>query len=181
PARGVRRGGRRGRPARDPPRGLRLRGHAAQDRARGAPALPGRPAGGGRLRRPSPMRDRLQTGALLAGSGVLQALAFPRADWEIAAWVALMPLFVLALGARPRAAFGWGWLQGLVFFLVLLRWLDFTFRTYSEIPWPLTWGPLFLLAAWCGLYTGAVAGFVSLIAHRGARGWALATAPCLWV
>jgi len=127
------------------------------------------------------MRDRLGQAALLVLSAVVLALAFPRTDWEIAAWFALVPLLVTALGARPRAAFGWGWLYGLTFFLVLLRWLDFTFRTYSEIPWPLTWGPLLLLAGWCGLYTAAVSGLVSLVGRRWSPAWALATAPCLWV
>ena len=127
------------------------------------------------------MADRLGQVALLLGSAFVLALAFPRTDWEAAAWFALAPLFVLALGVRPRVAFAWGWLYGLTFFLVLLRWLDYTFRTYSAIPWPLTWGPLFLLAAWCGLHVAAVSGLMSLIAHRRSAAWALATAPCLWV
>ena len=127
------------------------------------------------------MRDRLGQAALLVGSALLLALAFPRTDWEVAGWFALVPLLVTAIGTPPRVAFGWGWLYGLAFFLVLLRWLDYTFRTYSAIPWPLTWGPLFLLAAWCGLYVAAVSGPVSLIARRLSPGWALATAPCLWV
>ena len=127
------------------------------------------------------MRDRLGQAALLVGSALLLALAFPRTDWEVAGWFALVPLLVTAIGTPPRVAFGWGWLYGLAFFLVLLRWLDYTFRTYSAIPWPLTWGPLFLLAAWCGLYVAAVSGLVSLIAGRLSPGWALATAPCLWV
>src|SRR5439155_3213384 len=127
------------------------------------------------------MPHRLREAALLAGSAVALALAFPRADWDMAAWFALVPLLLVALETAPRIAFAWGWLYGLTFFLVLLRWLDFTFRTYSEIPWPLTWGVVFLLSAWCGLYVAAVAGLVSLIARRGSPAWALATAPCLWV
>jgi apolipoprotein N-acyltransferase len=127
------------------------------------------------------MGDRLGQAALLVGSAFVLALAFPRTDWEAAAWFTLAPLFVVALGARPRIAFAWGWLYGLTFFLVLLRWLDYTFRTYSAIPWPLTWGPLFLLAAWCGMYVAIVAGLMSLIAHRRSPAWALAAAPCLWV
>jgi apolipoprotein N-acyltransferase len=127
------------------------------------------------------MSDRLGQAALLVASGVVLALAFPRTDWEAGAWFAIAPLFVIALGARPRIAFAWGWLYGLAFFLVLLRWLDYTFRTYSAIPWPLTWGPLFLLAAWCGLHVAAVSGLMSLIAHRGSPAWALLVAPCLWV
>jgi len=127
------------------------------------------------------MPHRLREAALLVGSAVVLALAFPRTDWEMAAWFALVPLLLVALETAPRIAFAWGWLYGLTFFLVLLRWLDFTFRTYSEIPWPLTWGVVFLLSAWCGLYVAAVAGLVSLIARRGSPAWALATAPCLWV
>ena len=115
------------------------------------------------------------------GSAVLLALAFPRTDWAITAWFALVPLLVTAVGGRPRAAFAWGWLYGIAFFLVLLRWLDFTFRTFSAIPWPLTWGPLVLLAAWCGLFVASVSGLVSVVARRGSPAWALAVAPCLWV
>ncbi len=127
------------------------------------------------------MRDRLGQAGLLAGSAFVLALAFPRTDWEIAAWFALAPLLVIALGALPRVAFAWGWLYGTVFFLVLLRWLDYTFRTFSAIPWPLTWGPTFLLAAWCGLHVAVVSGLVAWLARRRSPAWALATAPCLWV
>ncbi|HEU5195791.1 MAG TPA: apolipoprotein N-acyltransferase [Methylomirabilota bacterium] len=127
------------------------------------------------------MKDRLGQTLLLLGSAFVLALAFPRTDWEAAAWFTLTPLFVVALRSRPRIAFAWGWLYGLTFFLVLLRWLDYTFRTYSAIPWPLTWAPLFLLAAWCGMFVAIVSGLLSLVAHRGSPGWALLIAPCLWV
>jgi apolipoprotein N-acyltransferase len=79
-----------------------------------------------------------------------------------------------------RESFGWGWLFGTVYFLVLLRWLDFTFRTYSAIPWPLTWGPTLVLAGYCGLYAGAVAAAVSWLARRSIA-WALGASPFLWV
>ena len=127
------------------------------------------------------MRDRVVPAALLAASAGVLALAFPRANWESVAWYALAPLLVVALVTTPRAAFAWGWLHGTVFFLVLLRWLDFTFRTFSEIPWPLTWGPTFLLAAWCGLFVAIVSGLVGWLGRRRSPAWALATAPCLWV
>lgn len=97
------------------------------------------------------------------------------------AWIAVAPLIVTALTRAPRAALAWGWLYGLVFFLVLLRWLNFTFRVYSAIPWPLTWGPTFLLAAYCGLYVGGVALALSWIGARRSPTWALITAPFLWV
>jgi apolipoprotein N-acyltransferase len=127
------------------------------------------------------VRDRLGQAAFLAGSAAVLALAFPGANWESVGWYALVPLLVVAVGTTPPAAFGWGWLYGTVFFLTLLRWLDFTFRTFSEIPWPLTWGPTFLLSAWCGLFVALVSGIVGWLARRRSAAWALATAPCLWV
>jgi apolipoprotein N-acyltransferase len=127
------------------------------------------------------VRDHLGRTALMLGSATVLALAFPRTDWDGAAWIALVPLFIVALGTPPRLAFAWGWLYGTVFFLVLLRWLHFTFRTYSTIPWPLSWGPALLLAAWCGLYVAAVAGLVAWLKRRRSTAWALATAPLLWV
>ncbi len=90
-------------------------------------------------------------------------------------------MLVTALSRRPRPALGWGWLFGTVFFLVLLRWLGFTFALYSAIPWPLTWAPILALAAYCGLYVGAVAAAVSWIALRRSPTLALAVAPFVWV
>jgi apolipoprotein N-acyltransferase len=120
--------------------------------------------------------------ALLAlAAGTALALAFPRADWAGAAWVAVAPLLVLALTRGPRAALAWGWLGGLTFHLLLLRWLDVTFRVYSAIPWPLTWGPTALLAAYCGLWTGLVTAATSALARRRGPGGALLAAPFVWV
>lgn len=113
--------------------------------------------------------------------GVALALAFPGPDWSGAAWVALAPLLATAVQQRPRAALATGWAAGTVFFLLLLRWLDFTFQRFSAIPWPLTWGPLGLLAAYCGLYAGLVAAAVAWLARRRGAGRALLVAPALWV
>jgi apolipoprotein N-acyltransferase len=123
----------------------------------------------------------LAQAALLVGSAGALGLAFPRTDWDGAAWIALVPLLIVACSSRPRLAFAWGWLFGTVFFLVLLRWLSFTFRTFSTIPWPLTWGPVLLLAAWCGLHVAAVSGVTGWLAQRRSAGWALLTAPLLWI
>jgi apolipoprotein N-acyltransferase len=97
------------------------------------------------------------------------------------AWVALAPLIVSALARPPRQAFAWGLFFGTVFFTVLLRWLNFTFRVYSAIPWPLTWLPTVALAAYCALYVALFAAGVSWVGRRRSVVWALAVAPCLWV
>jgi apolipoprotein N-acyltransferase len=119
--------------------------------------------------------------SLLILAGVVGALAFPRTDWWLFAWVWLAPALCCALTRPPRGALADGWLAGTVFFLVLLRWLDFTFRSYSEIPWPLGWLPVGLLAAYCGLYTGGVVGLVAWLRPRIGDGRALAMTPVLWV
>ncbi len=119
---------------------------------------------------------------MLAGAaGGALALAYPRTDWAGVAWVAIAPVLALAVTRPPRAAFGWGWLTGFVFFLLLLRWLNFTFGVYSDIPWPLTWGPTALLSAYCGVYVALVMLCASWIAARRGRGLALAAAPFVWV
>jgi apolipoprotein N-acyltransferase len=112
---------------------------------------------------------------------VALVLAFPRTDWSGAAWVALAPLTAVALLRRPRAALALGWLGGFLFFLILLRWLNFTFREYSAIPWALAWLPTALLAAYCGLYLGLYAAAVAWLAGRRSMLLATLAAPFVWV
>src|SRR5436309_8445151 len=168
---------------RRPSRALRRRRGARQDRGRGTPALPRRPS----WRRPLTESD-LRDGFLLVlirfvlcvGGGFTLGLAYPAIDWAGTAWIALVPVFYVAVTAPPRTAFGWGWLAGFAFFLPLLRWLDFTFRTYSDIPWPLTWAPTLALSAYCGLYVGVFAAAVSWVARRSVAR-ARCASPFLWV
>jgi len=128
-----------------------------------------------------PLRDAAGPALLVVLGGVALALASPRTNWAGAAWVAVAPLVALALVRAPRGAFGLGWLGGFVFFLLLLRWLNFTFRVYSAIPWPLVWLPTGLLAAYCGLYFGLFAGAVSWLATRRSAIVAVAAAPFVWL
>jgi apolipoprotein N-acyltransferase len=125
-----------------------------------------------------PARLRL---LVLVLSGVAGALAFPATDWWPLGWVWLVPALASAVERAPRGALADGWLAGTAFFAVLLSWLDHTFRHYSAIPWPISWLPILLLSAYCGLYVGLTAGGVSWLAGRLGAGWALASAPALWV
>ncbi len=118
---------------------------------------------------------------LLIAGGILGALAFPATDWWPLAWVWLLPALLSALALPPRAAFRDAWLEGTVFFVLLLRWLDHTFRHYSAIPWPLTWLPIVLLAAYCALYMGLAGAWVAWVRIRRGPGLALATVAPLWV
>ena len=125
--------------------------------------------------------DGVMQAVVLLVAAFVTALAFPRTDWWLTPWLGLAPLLVIATIRRPGPAFFWGWASGTLFFTVLLRWLDFTFQIYSAIPWPLVWGPLILLAAYCGLWTGAVSWAVSWLTARRSAAFALAVAPFLWV
>ncbi len=118
---------------------------------------------------------------LLAASGVMGALAFPTTDWSLFGWVCLIPTLLCALVRPPRDALADGWLAGTVFFVVLLRWLDYTFLHYSAIPWPVSWLPILALAAYCGLYVGLTAWAVAWLKARVGPGWALGLAPAIWV
>src|SRR5262245_41381638 len=118
---------------------------------------------------------------LLVVGGVMGALAFPRTDWWLFAWVWLAPALCYALVRSPRQAFLDGWLTGSVFFLVLLRWLDYTFRLYSNIPWPLGWFPIGLLATYCALYAGGVSALFAWRTPRIGSGLSIALSPVLWV
>jgi len=126
------------------------------------------------------VRERLTTAAGVTVAGAVLALAFPRMNWDGVAWIALAPLLVVALLAGPRATFFWGWLGGTTFFLALLQWLNFTFMTFSAIPFPLTWLPTAALAAYCGLWIALATAAVAWVATRSA-GAALILAPFAWV
>lgn len=119
--------------------------------------------------------------AAAVGSGLTLALAYPRFDLEALAWVALVPLMVVAVSRPPSAALVWGWLGGTIFFFTLLHWLNFTFSVYSAIPWPLVYVPTLALAAYCGLYVGLFCAALAWVGSRRSPGLALALAPFAWV
>ena len=122
---------------------------------------------------------------LLAGvSGVLLALAFPKVDWNILAWVAFLPLLWLTQGQTLRRAFSLGWLAGMGFYLCTLYWVVDTIGLYSNIPHIIAVGPLLLMCAILSAYTGVFAVGLCIYHQSGPRGgnWGLLVfGPMLWV
>lgn len=118
-------------------------------------------------------------------SGVLLALAYAPFEQHETAWVALVPLILISSRSGTRAALGWGFLGGAVFWLVSLSW-------FSRLAWTgpsaclglLAW---FFLALYCALYTAAFAMLVSgLFGSLGTDNWrrtVLLTVaiPAVWV
>ncbi|AKJ63593.1 apolipoprotein N-acyltransferase [Kiritimatiella glycovorans] len=76
------------------------------------------------------------------GSGVLLAAAFPPFALPAAAWVALVPLWLVCARETPARILWAGWISALVFFLISLSWLN-------RVTVPGT----IILSAVCALYT----------------------------
>ena len=125
--------------------------------------------------------ERWRRLAVAAVAGAAMHLAFPRPGWDLLGWVALTPVLALAATARaPGRAFLEGWVAGLAFFLLLMRWLTHTMTTFSTMPMPVAVLVVVAMAAYLGLFWGGVAWAVAWLGRRmGPR--ALWLAPALWV
>jgi apolipoprotein N-acyltransferase len=109
-------------------------------------------------------------GLLVLASGIGLAMAFPEPDIAPVAWVALVPLLLLAGSSRPLRATGLGLLFGLGFFGSLLFWI-------SLVGW-IAWALLVLLQA---LFVAVFALLWSLAAPGGGAAWRVVVPPLLWV
>ncbi len=117
--------------------------------------------------------------ALAGLSGLLLLLAFPRFDFEILAWGALVPLF-FAIQNQPLARATWlGFVSGLVFYFFGLFWITNTLTNYGNLPFWLSVPVLALLASYLSFY---VAIFCHLLARFGRDNalFLFVLAPPLW-
>ncbi len=117
---------------------------------------------------------------LPVASGMLLTLSFPRYDFESLAWIALVPLLLAIRGASWKAAFGQGWLTGLVFFAGTLSWVINAMYEYGRVPLIISFLVMLLLAGYCALFVGLFTAILSRI-----KDWRGLTpvwiAPLLWV
>jgi apolipoprotein N-acyltransferase len=112
-------------------------------------------------------------------SGVFLALAFPKIDLSVLAWIAFVPLLWIIQNQTPRQAFGYGFVAGMGFYLCTVYWVVHTIGLYSNIPPLIAVGPLLLMCMILASYTGAfVAGLRLYQLHGGAI---LLIGPVLWV
>ncbi|HEY6006822.1 MAG TPA: apolipoprotein N-acyltransferase [Geobacteraceae bacterium] len=112
-------------------------------------------------------------------TGGLLALAFPKPELSILAWVAFVPL-LLACGHRsPRQAFQLGFVSGLTAYGGLLYWLNIVMVTYGKLHWSVSVCLYVLLAAYLALYFGVIAFLVRRGEERGIS--PLFSFPLLWV
>jgi apolipoprotein N-acyltransferase len=109
-------------------------------------------------------------------SGLLLALAFPRPNLAVLAWVALVPL-LLVMERRP---FRCGFTAGVGFFGLVLYWLNIVMTTYGQLHPLLSAVAYLLLAGYLALFFGAAAWTCRLLQRRLGLRPAL-TLPVLWV
>ncbi|MGO9597253.1 MAG: apolipoprotein N-acyltransferase [Isosphaeraceae bacterium] len=82
-----------------------------------------------RLRPGSRLSQRLSGHPIIAGltSGLLLWSAFPPVQWSWLAWIALVPLFSMAIESGPRLRLYLGaWAGGLAFWILSLQWVRLT-------------------------------------------------------
>ncbi|WP_305043045.1 apolipoprotein N-acyltransferase [Geoalkalibacter sp.] len=121
-----------------------------------------------------PSLDRTSLAAAL--SGLLLALAFPRPDVAELAWIALVPLF-LVMDTRP---FRSGFTAGLVFFAVVLYWLNIVMTTYGGLHPVLSATAYLLLVLYLALFFGTATWAACRLREK--LGYApTLTLPILWV
>ena len=126
-----------------------------------------------------PFMARLQQPILAAASGALLALAFPKGDVNLLAWIAFVPLLWVIREHTPKRAFFYGWISGMGFYLCTVYWVVHTIGLYSNIPPLAAVGPLILMCTILASYTGAFAAGLCLYQQR--KGSIVLLGPLLWV
>lgn len=91
-------------------------------------------------------------GIAAVGSGLLLASAYPPIASSEAAWMAFVPLLLVAWYTKPALSFRYGFVSGAVFWLCSLSWLLALGRTGA--PPFLAFLGWVSLALYCALYTG---------------------------
>ncbi len=122
----------------------------------------------------------LARAALAVASGLALGLAFPKFDFNLLAWVALVPLLYAIDGRRLRAVFGYSLLQGFVFYLVTLYWIVIPLHTFAGVAMWIAAGPMLLLVGVEALFIGATLVSAVFVTRR-LRMPLVLTLPVAWV
>ena len=113
-------------------------------------------------------------------SGLLLASLFPPFQFEILAWVALVPLLWALEGKKANEAFMLGLLAGLISFGIIIWWVKISMTTYGGLPAVLAWLITVVLAVYLALYPALFAYFMVRMQAGGSIFTFLVAAP-LWV
>jgi apolipoprotein N-acyltransferase len=122
----------------------------------------------------------LTRAALCIASGLALALAFPKIDLSLFAWVAFVPLFYAIEGESLWRVFGWGWLAGFSFFVGSMYWIAIPLHDFADVRMSIAILPMLLLAAVLGIYS-AIAIWAGEYSARRLRIPMVITMPIAWV
>jgi apolipoprotein N-acyltransferase len=113
-------------------------------------------------------------------SGAALSLSYTGFYLSIYSWVCIGVLLVVLFGARPRTAFGCGFLHGLLFVFTSVPWIATVLAVHGGLSRAGGWGVLFLIAAAWGILIGSFAWIVNRLSRRSIT-VACIGAPFLWV
>lgn len=128
-----------------------------------------------KLPRPEPRRL-----ALVATSAVGMVLSCPNWDMYWLGFFMWIPYFAAIEGCRPREAFGYGWLVGIITVFWGFFWMSELLTKFAGFSLPAAMPVTLLFAMWHGLLWGLSAWLITLVRAR--VGWPLwVTAPLVWI
>ena len=134
------------------------------------------------LLRPHPEKEmpdwlRLFLGAI---SGAALSLSFTGFYVSVCSWVCVGILLIIVFEARPRVAFGCGFLHALLFVFTSVPWIAEVLSVHGGLSRAGGWGVLLLIASAWGILTGTFAWIVNRLSRRSVI-LACFGAPFLWV
>ncbi len=118
--------------------------------------------------------------ALAMSSSVLLLFSFPNFELWPVAWIALIPLLLMAAQRDPWPTFFAGWLFGALFFYCSCYWLTYSMINFGRFPTLLAYAALVPGALVIGIFPAFFAHVVARVVRRwGLR--AIFFAPIAWV
>jgi apolipoprotein N-acyltransferase len=120
---------------------------------------------------------RLFIGAV---SGAALSFSYTGFYLSIYSWVCVGVLLIALFGARPRVAFGCGFLHGLCFVLTSVPWIAEVLAVHGGLSRAGGWGVLLLIASVWAAINGAITWAINRLSQRSVS-LACIGAPFLWV
>ncbi len=117
---------------------------------------------------------------LLAAASAVTIWAAAPGLWQVPAlvWIGLLPLMAAISRKRGRAAFGIGFLFGLIFNLLLIYWVVVAMHRFGGMSFATAALALILLASYLALFPAL---FCLFVARARSSPWLVLLAPTVWV
>src|SRR5215813_7169864 len=124
-----------------------------------------------------PSSFRLVFGAL---SGAALSFSYTGFYLSVYSWLSVGILLIVLFGAKPRVAFGCGFLHAIFFTVTSVPWIATVLSVHGGLSMAGGWAVLLLIAVAWGMLTGCFAWIVNRLSHRSIV-LACVAAPFVWV